>query len=130
LSTRLRRSLPLAIVLVMVAGVRAHHGSADYHVDREITVAGVVKEWKWTNPHTWVHIDVKRPGGIEAWNGEGPPLQWASARGWSAATLKPGEAVRLVMYPSRHDARGGLIKRIERDGGQTLLVSRPWLDAR
>jgi len=93
-------------------------------------VTGVVKEWKWSNPHTWVYLDVKRPGGIEAWNGEGPPLQWAAARGWSAATLKPGEAVRLVMYPSRRDARSGLIKRIERDGGETLLVSRPWLDTR
>jgi Family of unknown function (DUF6152) len=130
LIARLRRWLPLAIVLVVVAGVRAHHGSADYHVDREITVAGVVKEWKWTNPHTWVHIDVTWPGGIEAWNGEGPPLQWAAARGWSSATLKPGETVRLVMYPSRRDRRSGLIKRIERDGGETLLVSRPWLNER
>jgi Family of unknown function (DUF6152) len=130
LIARLRRWLPLAIVLVVVAGVRAHHGSAGYHVDREITVAGVVKEWKWTNPHTWVHIDVTRPGGIEAWNGEGPPLQWAAARGWSSATLKPGETVRLVMYPSRRDTRSGLIKRIERDGGETLLVSRPWLNER
>jgi hypothetical protein len=34
------------------------------------------------------------------------------------------------MYPSRRDARGGLIKRIERDGADTLIVSRPWLDAR
>ena len=93
-------------------------------------VAGVVKEWKWTNPHTWVHLEVKRPGGIESWNAEGPPLQWATARGWSAGTLTPGEAVRLVMYPSRRNAYSGLIKRIERDGGETLLVSRPWLDAR
>jgi hypothetical protein len=125
-----RRWLPLAIVFVVVAGVRAHHGSADYQTDREVTVAGVVTEWKWTNPHTWVHINVTRASGREGWNGEGPPLQWAAARGWSAATLKPGETVRLVMYPSRRDARGGLIKRIERDGGETLLVSRPWLDAR
>lgn len=130
MSARFRRSLPLAIVLVMVVAVRAHHGAGDYHVDREVTVAGVVKEWTWTHPHTWIHVDVKRPGGIEAWSGEGPPLQWAAARGWSAATLKRGEAVRLVMYPSRSDARGGLVKRIERDGGETLLVSRPWLDAR
>lgn len=93
-------------------------------------MAGVVKEWKWTQPHTWLYLDVKRPRGTEAWNGEGPPLQWAAARGWSAGTIKPGEAVRLVMYPSRRDRRGGLIKRIERDGGETLLVSRPWLDAK
>jgi hypothetical protein len=124
-----RRFIALALALVATTAVGAHHGSADYHVDREVTVTGVVKEWKWTNPHTWVYLDVTRTGVVETWNGEGPPLQWAAARGWSAATLKPGESVRLVMYPSRRDARSGLIKRIER-GGETLLVSRPWLDAR
>jgi hypothetical protein len=131
LRSLLRRSLPLAIALAAAAGLQAHHGSADYHVDREVTIAGTVKEWKFTNPHTWVYLTVTRAGGgVEEWNGEGPPLQWASARGWSNTTLKTGEAVRLVMYPSRRDARSGLIKRIERDGGDTLLVSRPWLDAR
>jgi hypothetical protein len=34
------------------------------------------------------------------------------------------------MYPSKTDARGGLVKRIERDGGEVLVVSRPWLDGR
>jgi hypothetical protein len=44
--------------------------------------------------------------------------------------LKIGEKVRLVMYPSRREPRSGLVKRIERDGGETLLVSRPWLEGR
>jgi hypothetical protein len=52
-------------------------------------------------------------------------LQRAAARGWSAATLKRGEAVHLVMFPSRRDARSGLIKRIERTAARPLLVSRP-----
>jgi Family of unknown function (DUF6152) len=125
------RLLPLVLALACVAGLHAHHGSADYHVDREVTVTGTVKEWRFSNPHTWVYLTVARSGGgVEEWNGEGPPLQWASSRGWSNTTLKNGEAVRLVMYPSRRDPRSGLIKRIERDGGETLLVSRPWLEGR
>ena len=35
----------------------------------------------------------------------------------------------LVMYPSRREARAGLVKRIERAAGN-LIVSRPWLDGR
>ena len=125
------RLLPLVLALVAVAGLHAHHGSADYHVDRDVTVTGTIKEWRFSNPHTWVYLTVTRPGGgVEEWNGEGPPLQWASARGWSSGTLKAGETVRLVMYPSRRDPRSGLIKRIERDGSEALLVSRPWLEGR
>ena len=81
----------LVVAFVIVAGVDAHHGSADYHVDREVTVEGVVKQWRWSSPHTWVLLTVTRSNGsIEEWNGEGPPLQWAEARGWSNATLKAG----------------------------------------
>jgi hypothetical protein len=126
----MRKALILAFALLHVAGVHAHHGSADYFVDREVAVEGRVKEWRWSSPHTWVFLTVTGPGGVvEEWNGEGPPLQWASARGWSNATLKQGEVVRLVMYPSRREPRGGLIKRIVR-ANDDLVVSRPWLDGR
>jgi hypothetical protein len=120
----------LLAVLLMVAAVEAHHGSADYDVGREVTVQGTVRQWRWSSPHTWVTLTVSRSNGsTEDWSGEGPPLQWAEARGWSRATLKPGETVRLVMYPSRREPHAGLVKRIERAGGD-LVVSRPWLDGR
>jgi hypothetical protein len=127
----MRRAMGLAIAALLVAGVEAHHGSADYHVDREVTIEGTIREWRWSSPHTWVFLSVTRADGrTERWNGEGPPLQWAESRGWSSVTLKPGETVRLVMYPSRREAHAGLIKRVTRAGGDDLVVSRPWLDGR
>ena len=126
----MRRLSVLLCVLVMAAAAEAHHGSADYDVNREVTVEGTVAEWRWSSPHTWVMLRVARPNGpAEAWSGEGPPLNWAEARGWSKTTLQSGETVRLVMYPSRREPHGGLVKRIERASG-TLIVSRPWLDGR
>ena len=122
------RLASIAVVL-FTAAMSAHHGAADYHVDREVIISGVVKEWRWTNPHTWIYVTVTKAGGqVELWDGEGPPLTWAAQRGWSAATLRAGEAVSVVMYPSRRAARSGLVKRIERPAREPLLVSRPWLD--
>jgi hypothetical protein len=115
-------------VILFTTALSAHHGSADYHVDREVTVSGIVKEWRWTNPHTWIDVTVtKADGSVELWDGEGPPLTWAAQRGWSATTLRAGEQVSVVMYPSRRAARSGLVKRIERPRREPLLVSRPWL---
>jgi hypothetical protein len=126
------RLLPaLAVAATLTLTVSAHHGSAEYDTSREITVSGTVKEWRWTQPHTWVVLNVTKAGGVvEEWNGEGPPLTWATERGWSTASLKAGESVRLVMYPSRTQARGGLVKRIEPAGRDPLPVSRPWLDVK
>jgi hypothetical protein len=122
------KSLLIAAIF-FTAAAHDHHGSADYHVDREVTVSGIVREWRWTNPHAWVYVTAtKADGSIEQWDGEGPPLTWASQRGWSSTTLRSGEAVSLVMYPSRRAGRSGLVKRIDRPGREPLLVSRPWLD--
>jgi hypothetical protein len=106
----------------------AHHGSADYHVDREQVVRGIVTEWRWSSPHTWITVTVTTGGRQQTWEGEGPPLTWAAGRGWSSTTLRPGETVSLVMYPSRLRPQAGLVKRIERATGEVLHVSRPWLD--
>jgi hypothetical protein len=136
------RTLAAAILLSAAASSpSAHHGSADYDVAREITITGTVREWRWMQPHTWVVLShlrqdpsgqTPRNGGgvVEVWSGEGPPLTWAAQRGWSASTLRAGETVSLVMYPSRREARAGLVKRIRRLDGEVLEVSRPWLDRR
>jgi len=114
--------------LCAAAAVEAHHGSADYDVTREIAVTGVVREWRWSNPHTWVYVTVAAGEGRGEWSGEGPPLSWAESRGWSKATLTAGERVTIYLYPSKREPRGGLVKRIQRASGELLLVSRPWLD--
>src|SRR5687768_5621065 len=119
----------LAAVAAMGATISAHHGSAAYHTDREVTVSGRVAEWRWTQPHTWVVLSTARSdGGKDRWELEGPPLSWAQQSNWSATTLRAGESIQVVIYPARSDARGGLVKRIVRASGETLPVSRPWLD--
>jgi hypothetical protein len=120
----------LILVLALSCTALAHHGSADYQVERQITITGIVKEWRWSNPHTWIFLTVETANGAaELWDGEGPPLTWAAQRGWSASTLRAGEEVSLVLYPSKRVARAGLVKRIRRASGEILEVSRPWLDA-
>jgi hypothetical protein len=127
----MRRALLAAVALAAhVSGaVTAHHGSAAYDTDREVTLAGRVAEWRWTQPHTWVVLSTPRPGGGEdRWELEGPPLSWAQQRKWTASTLRAGESVQITVYPARSEPHGGLIKRIVRATGETLPVSRPWLD--
>jgi len=131
--TLLARHAPVGVlgILILSVGAGAHHGAAAYDVGREIVVTGTVREWRWTNPHTRIHLSVRRAdGALELWDAEGPPLTWAEQRGWSNGTLRTGETVSLVLYPSRSAPHAGLVKRIERATGEVLPVSRPWLDDR
>ena len=52
----MRRTAALLVVFGVIAGVEAHHGSADYDVNREVSVEGKVAEGRWSSPHTWLMI--------------------------------------------------------------------------
>src|ERR1700689_3636616 len=45
-------------VLVCAAPAFSHHSNSAYVVDQVMTLTGVVTEWKWSNPHTWLYMTV------------------------------------------------------------------------
>jgi hypothetical protein len=84
-----RRSLCLGLLvcgLVAILSVPApgHHSAAMFEEKKTITVEGVVKEFQFTNPHSWLLVDVKdKNGKVTTWGfeAEGPStLQRAGIR--------------------------------------------------
>jgi len=72
---------------VMAAGsasLLAHHSAAMFEEQKTITVEGVVKEFQFTNPHSWLLVDVTdKSGKVTTWGfeAEGPStLQRAGIR--------------------------------------------------
>src|ERR1041385_3178385 len=47
-----------AVLLVASTGAWAHHSAAGIDQTKTITVVGMVKEFKWANPHSWIDLDV------------------------------------------------------------------------
>jgi hypothetical protein len=83
-----RRILAAAFIaaasVVVPVAVLAHHSAAMFEEKKTITVEGVVKEFQYTNPHSWLLIDVTGPDGkVVTWGfeAEGPStLQRAGIR--------------------------------------------------
>ena len=99
-----------ALVLVGTApagSASAHHSAAvAYHVDREITVQGIVTEVKWENPHTWVYVEAKDASGkVVQWSFEGAVPNLLYRRGVTPAVLKPGVRVTVKAHPARDASR-------------------------
>jgi len=73
-----------ALVLIASASALAHHSAAMFEEKRTITVEGVVKEFQFTNPHSWLLVDVTdKNGKVTTWGfeAEGPStLQRAGIR--------------------------------------------------
>ena len=94
-------------VALFVGSVFAHHAaSVAYHVDKTITVEGVVTEVKWENPHTWVYVDAKDADGkVVKWSFEGAVPNQLYRRGVTPAVLKPGVQVTIKAHPARDGSR-------------------------
>lgn len=92
---------------VLSGPVSAHHAaSVAYHVDKTITVEGVVTEVKWENPHTWVYVEAKDASGkVVKWSFEGAVPNQLYRRGVTPAVLKPGVRVTIKAHPARDASR-------------------------
>ena len=76
--------LGLGALIVCTGTSLAHHSATMFEEKKTITVEGVVKEFQYSNPHSWLLVDVTdKDGKVTTWGfeAEGPStLQRAGIR--------------------------------------------------
>ena len=80
----------IAVAMTAIPAL-AHHSFAMFDAQKTMTLEGTVKDFQWTNPHSWILLMVN--------NAEGRAEQWAiemggpaglARQGWRPKTLTPG----------------------------------------
>ena len=102
-------TLLLSAALIATSGAAsAHHSFAMFDQENPIELQGVVKEFKFTSPHTFIIIETKQQdGSTQLWSLEGGAPSALVRDGWSSKTLKPGDELQLTIEPLRSGAPGG-----------------------
>ena len=111
--------------LLAVGIAAAHHGTSTYDMDTEITLAGTVKEWTFSNPHTWLWLTVSGPDNTGEWSIESAPPSYLTGRGWTPSTLKAGEELTALVSPLKGEPgepRRAILLEVKRSSGETLIV--------
>ena len=99
-------------ILLIIAGITllagadrvfAHHSfSATYDSANKVEIEGVVKEFVWRNPHSFMRIDVTdKDGAVKTW-----ALEWGSTNDLTQAqitrtTLRPGDKIIVTGEAAR-----------------------------
>jgi hypothetical protein len=110
-----------ALFLVVAGSASAHHSFAMFDRSKEMTLVGVVAEFQWTNPHSWIELDVpNQNGGTDKWSIECNSPNNLARQGWKSTSLKPGDKVSLVTWPLRSGEKGGLFISLTLPNGQVL----------
>jgi hypothetical protein len=99
----------------------------DVRPENPIELEGVVQEFKFTSPHSFIILAIKQQdGSIQLWSLEGGAPSALVRDGWSSKTLKPGDELKLTIEPLRSVAPGGSwsVSKTKLKDGQPILVSQ------
>jgi hypothetical protein len=110
--------------LLMAGSALAHHSFAMFDPVGEIVLTGTVTQFQWTNPHTWIEMNVAdEKGQINHWSIEGGSVLGLSREGWKRDTVRVGDKVTLVAHPLKDGNRGGSLMGITLPDGKHLGAS-------
>ena len=108
----------------------AHHSYAIFDRTKQITVDGTVKQFMWTNPHSWIRMEVvDSKGKQQEWNVEMNSLTILVARGWNPKTVVPGDKIRMTLHPMKDGQPGGDFVSLDA-GGHSVVKAEGGRQAR
>ena len=97
------------LICMVAIPALAHHGNAAIDTSKVVTVTGTVTEWVWSNPHSFLKVDVKGDNGnVVHWIMEENNPSTLVGFGWSRKTFKPGDQVTVSMHVAKN---GNLVGR-------------------
>ena len=100
----------------------AHHSFAVFFdTDNQLRkVTGVVKEFRFSNPHGVVTLAVKEGGREIIWRAETNSPSILRRRGWSADSLHIGETITVEGWPARDGSNYMRLRSATRANGEPV----------
>ncbi len=105
--------------------VLAHHSFAMFDQRKVMTLEGTVHEFQWTNPHSFIELDVPNGGKAKRWSIELNSPNNLTRQGWKRTSLKAGEKISVRIAPLRDGRAGGLFLDLKKSDGKVLDSGLP-----
>jgi Family of unknown function (DUF6152) len=99
----MKRTALLILSLAAAGSAAAHHSFAVFFdtQDKLVKVTGVVKDFRFSNPHGVITLLVPKGNGTVVWRAETNSPSILRRRGWSQDSLHSGDRVTLSGWPAK-----------------------------
>ena len=126
LKQRLLGIVATATLAAAVPALAHHSFASEFDASRPVEVVGVVKEMRFSNPHSWIYITVKTDSGeIQDWAFEGAAPNALLRRGYNRDSLPPGTEIRIRGFQARDrtNRAAGTQVTLVKDGSRLFVGS-------
>jgi hypothetical protein len=92
----------LFLLSIMAVPAMAHHSATMFDTTKTVTLDGVVTKWELTNPHSWLHVEVKDKNGksvVWGFEAEGPTTLVRA--GIKPSDFKVGTRIKITGNPMK-----------------------------
>ena len=115
----------IAALLLAPKLAQAHHSAAMFNAAQDVELKGVVKTYKFENPHVNIVITVRdeKTGTNTDWYVEAASVRGLAMAGWRRSTLKPGDTVTVLAHPLRDGQPGANLVKATLADGTTLAAN-------
>jgi len=111
--------------VLLAAPALAHHSFAMFDQSRVLYMPGMVKDFEFVNPHTWLHLAiVNDKGEASTWSFEAGSVAPLVRLGWSKDSFKIGDRVEVGFRPLKDGSRGGQLMSVKLANGQKVCSNR------
>jgi Family of unknown function (DUF6152) len=104
----------------------AHHSGAMFDMQKELTLQGTVKDFQYTNPHSWLIVLVKDKNGADVeWSFETEGPSTLLQAGIKRSSLQAGDKVTVKTHPMKDGRPAGTWNEVTKSDGTILTPRAP-----
>jgi hypothetical protein len=116
-------ALVLGAAFTPIAALAHHSFAAEFDLEQPIKLRGTVTEVEFMNPHSWIHIEVKKDDGtVESWAIEGGTPNTLFRMGINQNSLPVGTEIIVDGYRSRDGANRANGRDVTLPDGRKLFL--------